>query len=186
MTCIVGLVDHGTVWLGADSAGVASDHYVVRQDRKVFRNKQMIFGFTTSFRMGQLIQNSLVIPEHSINVDDFKYLTTTFMDALVSCLESKKFAQVHDNVVEGGTFLLGYRGVLYSIDADFQVGIPTLPYESCGCGWAYAKGAMSILIGQHLTPRVKVTRALEAAAMFNSAVRPPWHGISLSGDTRNG
>jgi hypothetical protein len=51
MTCIVGLVDGGRVWLGGDSAGVSGWDLTVRADRKVFRNGPYVMGFTTSFRM---------------------------------------------------------------------------------------------------------------------------------------
>ena len=56
MTCIVGLVHEGTVFIGGDSAGVAGLSLVVRADEKVFRNGDFLMDFTTSFRMGQLLR----------------------------------------------------------------------------------------------------------------------------------
>ena len=42
MTCIAGFVENGTVWMGADSAGVGGDDgLTVRADRKLFRNGPM-------------------------------------------------------------------------------------------------------------------------------------------------
>jgi ATP-dependent protease HslVU (ClpYQ) peptidase subunit len=185
VTCIVGLVHQGTVWLGGDSAAVEGTDYTVRRDLKVFQKDQMLFGFTSSFRMGQLIQTSLVIPEHSINVDDFTYLTSTFMDAVLTCFQEKAFAKIDDNVATGGTFLIGYRGGLYEVNDDYQVGIPTLPYEACGCGAQYAKGALKILETVKLSPRSKVIKALEASAAFCCGVQPPYHCLSLAGEERN-
>jgi hypothetical protein len=38
MTCIVGLVDKGDVYIGGDSAGVAGLSLSIRADEKVFGN----------------------------------------------------------------------------------------------------------------------------------------------------
>lgn len=56
MTCIVGLVDGDRVILGGDSAGIAGWHLQLRADEKVFRNGPYAIGFTTSFRMGQILR----------------------------------------------------------------------------------------------------------------------------------
>jgi ATP-dependent protease HslVU (ClpYQ) peptidase subunit len=186
MTCIVGLVDKGTVWLGGDSAGTAGYDYVIRKDKKVFRKSQMIFGFTSSFRMGQLIQTSLAIPKHVAKLSDFVYLTTVFIDSVMTCFKEKAFAEIKDNRMVGGQFLVGYRGKIYDIDADFQIGVPALNYEACGCGEVYAKGAMYAQAKDKLAPKAKITCALAAAAEFSHAVRPPWNFVSLSGNKRNG
>ena len=55
MTCIVGLIDGRRVWMGGDSAGVSGLDITVRADAKVFRNGDFLIGFTSSFRMGQLL-----------------------------------------------------------------------------------------------------------------------------------
>jgi hypothetical protein len=83
MTAIVGLVDAGSVYIGGDSAGVAGMSMTVRADAKVFRKKRYLFGFTTSFRMGQLIRYSLKVPKVKGNLDAF--MATTFVDALRDC-----------------------------------------------------------------------------------------------------
>jgi hypothetical protein len=171
--------------MGADSAGVGGRDYVIRKDPKVFIKNQMLFGFTTSFRMGQLIQNSLKIPEHSVNVDDFTYLTSTFIDAVLECFREKAFAKIENNTAHGGQFLLGYRGSIYEVETDFQVGIPSLPYEACGCGADYAKGAMHILLPTKMTPKDKIVKALETASAFSNGVFPPYRVLCLPGDKRN-
>ena len=42
MTCIVGLVEKGNVYIGGDSAGVGGYSLTVRADRKVFRNGDFV------------------------------------------------------------------------------------------------------------------------------------------------
>jgi len=62
MTCIVGLVENGKVYIGGDSAGVAGLDITTRKDEKVFQKENMIFGFTSSFRMGQILRYSFKNP----------------------------------------------------------------------------------------------------------------------------
>lgn len=52
MTCIVGIVDNGKVYMGADSLGVGGLSKRVRKDPKLFRVGEFVFGYTSSFRMG--------------------------------------------------------------------------------------------------------------------------------------
>ena len=64
MTCIAAVIDKGIVYMGADSVGaeVETYHTLPRKDPKVFLRKSFIFGFTDSFRMGQLLAHKLEIP----------------------------------------------------------------------------------------------------------------------------
>lgn len=52
MTCVVALKHDGRVYMGADSAGVGGYSLQIRNDPKIYRVKDLLFGFTTSFRMG--------------------------------------------------------------------------------------------------------------------------------------
>ena len=74
MTCIVGLVHEGVVYIGGDSAGVAGLSLTVRADEKVFRNSDFLMGFTTSFRMGQLLRYSLKPPRRHPDDDIHQYM----------------------------------------------------------------------------------------------------------------
>lgn len=67
MTCIVGLVENNKVYIGGDSAGVAGLSLMKRADEKVFKKDEFIFGFTSSFRMGQLIGGNFQIAKSLLN-----------------------------------------------------------------------------------------------------------------------
>lgn len=180
MTCIVGYVDNDKIYMGADSAGSNGYSYQIREDKKVFINKNMIFGFTSSFRMGQLLQYSLNIPDHDPRDSDFKYLCTTFMDSVIDCFKSKGFASIKDGEVSGGNFLLGYKGNLYEIQSDYQVGKVMEPFASVGCGEDYAKGALYALKNNtDLTPKQKILLALDAAQANSTGVKGPFNVLLL-------
>ncbi|MFI2358160.1 hypothetical protein OG582_11910 [Streptomyces anulatus] len=84
MTVIVGLVHKGRVHLGADSAGVSGLQLTVRRDPKAFRNGPYALGFTTSFRMGQLLRFAFEPPQPTGDLD--RFMVTTWTDALRACL----------------------------------------------------------------------------------------------------
>lgn len=175
MTCIVGLSYKGTVYMGGDSAGVdTSDLSInIRSDEKVFLNGPFIMGFTTSFRMGQLLRYKLTPPKQSINQNDMAYLVTDFIDAVRECFTDNGFGTES----EGGTFLVGYNGKLYTIDSDFQVGLSKAGIHAVGSGANIALGAMYVSKGK---PEARITKALEAAAAYNAGVAPPFHILKLS------
>ena len=175
MTCIVGLEhDNGMVSIGGDSAGVNSWLQIrTRADEKVFINGPMIFGFTSSFRMGQLLRYSLTIPEQlPSQTDDYKFMCTAFIDAVRTCLKTGGYARVKDGEDHGGTFLVGYKGKLYRIDDDFQVGRTTRTFEACGCGMDFALGVMWADVIS--SPDERIRKSLACASNFSAGVAPPF------------
>lgn len=182
MTCIVGLVEGDTVWIGGDSAAVGGYDLTVRTDEKVFRNGPMLFGFTSSFRMGQLLRYALIIPERHPKVDLNKYMVTTFNDAVRECLKTNGFATKDKEREEGGTFLVGFAGKLYTIYGDYQVGIALDGYDAIGCGDQVARGALYAGPFTTLSGRARVELALQAAERFSAGVRGPFDIDSVTAE----
>ena len=173
MTCIVGVVDGNRVVIGGDSAGVGGLHLQIRKDPKVFRNGPFLFGCTSSFRMIQLLQYAFVPPpHHPPELDDSAFMATAFVNAVRDCLKDGGFAAKDRDVESGGTFLVAYRGRLYEVADDYQVGEMADPYNAVGCGYSYALGSLYATEGQDAEARV--TKALEAAERHNAGVRGPW------------
>ena len=168
MTCIVGLVDKGNIYIGGDSAGVAGLSVTVRADEKVFINGPFIMGFTTSFRMGQLLRYKLNPPKQTVGTDDMKYMVTDFVDAVAKCFSDNGYGSKSS----GGNFLVGYNNKLYCIDNDFQVGISSQPFHAVGCGADLALGAM--YVSKDKKPEERIRAALEASAAFNGGVVAPF------------
>lgn len=178
MTCIVGFVEGDTVWMGGDSAGVAGLDLTVRADQKVFRNGPMLFGFTSSFRMGQLLRYALTVPDHDPRVDVHKYMVTTFVNAVRDCLKTNGWAETYLGQERGGHFLVGYQGQLFHVESDYQVGIPDDGFAAVGCGEQIAHGAL--FATPELSGRARIEKALQAAERFSAGVRAPFHVESLT------
>ncbi len=180
MTCIAGLVDNGDVYIGADSAGV-NDRFdlTVRADEKVFRNGEFLFGFTSSFRMGQLLRHQLSPPAHPSGMSVDRYMVHELVDAIRECLKAGGYQRTKEGVDTGGTFIVAYRGRLFTVENDYQVACQVEPFCAVGCGYAYARGVLYELRNAKMPPRTKILHALNAAEHFSAGVRGPFKVMKL-------
>lgn len=183
MTCIVGFIEKDIVYIGGDSAGVGGYDLQIRKDVKVFKNGPFIMGFTTSFRMGQLLMSSKFKPKKQLSKQsDYDYMITTFIDNIRKLFKDNGFEKKYiDGELKGGTFLVGYKGNLYEIDEDFQVGVREEDYSSVGCGSQIALGAMYILnYDKDKVPEQRIEESLKAAERFSAGVSGPFNIVSMS------
>lgn len=180
MTCVVAMIKKGTVYMGADSAASNGWETRIRKDKKVFKNGPMIFGFCGSFRIGQLLQHKLAIPNHAVDKDVYQYMVQDFIEAVRACLKEGGAAQTdkETHTMDFSNFMVGYRGRLFYIQADFQVGEPRDIYHAIGCGENYALG--SLHRRHSADPYTSLRLALEAAEHFSNGVRGPFEYISVN------
>ncbi len=183
MTCIVGLHDKktGTVYIGGDSAGVDAWHQLqVRGDPKVFRKSGHLFGYTTSFRFGQIVRHDFKAPKISSTAykdrgrDAHAY---DIANEMLRVTKDRKFAKVHDERATGGTLLVAWHGSLYEINDDFQYGKVVRGYAAVGCAGMLALGSLwttSHADWLDIQPRERVRLALEAAAAHSAGVYKPF------------
>lgn len=178
MTCIVGVKHKGGVVIGGDSAGVSGLDLVVRSDRKVFVKGDYVMGFTTSFRMGQLLHHALTVPVCYDGMDLEHFMVTSFVNAVRDCLKSGGFASKDKEEEQGGCFVVGYKGRLFTIEGDYQVGEAVDSFTAVGCGAKFALG--SLCETENLKPKDRVQRALNAAERYSAGVRKPFHIVEGS------
>lgn len=191
MTCIVGVLGEKDIFIGGDAASGDPDHYSIKicKTPKVFkteiiskRNKikiPMLIGYTTSFRMGQLLQYSLVPPEWPDRMESERYFATIFIDHVRKLFQEKGFIRKDKDQESGGNFLLAVKGGLFNIEDDFKVHQVVENYDAIGCGLYLAQGTLYALrqIGPLNSDSVRL--ALEASAHHNAYVRPPFTILSI-------
>lgn len=201
MTCIVGYVDKDGVYIGGDSAAVSDDlSYNIINDEKVFLKGEMIFGFSSSFRMGQLLRYKVRIPNHPKGMDDIQYMATLFIDSVKKCFVENDY---NDMVADDAAFIIGYKGKLYSVFSDFQIHHSKENYVATGSGEYFALGAMYALtlaekeaikkISENEStkklidkdPIKKMEIALSAASTFSMCVKPPYTFVKLLNKKKN-
>lgn len=175
MTCIVGLAAKGRVIMGADSAGSDGARIAYRADAKLFATGAYVIGFTTSYRMGQLLQYSLTPPVlDTWDID--RFMATRFVNAVRGCLEAGGWlGKDEERREEGGTFLVGIRDHLYAIEGDFQIERVHDGYNAVGSGAHFALGSLHATQDlEEATLRERVEWALEAAAHHCPTVAEPF------------
>ena len=178
MTCVVGVVHKGRVYMGADSAASNTSFSRPRVDRKVFHNGPYLMGYTTSFRMGQLLQHALKVPAPPFDADALHgFMVTDFVNAMRTCFQEGGWLKQTEGRDKGGTFLVGVQGRLFVIESDLQVGEYTDSFAAVGSGDSYALGSLHTTATSDDGPRRRITKALDAAASFNPYVSKPFHII---------
>lgn len=184
MTCVIGLKTKDGILMGADSAGVSGRDLRIRTMPKVFQNGKFMIGYTTSFRMGQLLQFQFDPPTQDEKISDEKFMCGDFINAVRKCFKDGGFSEIDKNVEEGGIFIVAYKGKLYKIHGDFQVGIEQDDFTVCGCGEDYALGALKVT--QKLLPRERIKLALETAEYFSAGVRRPFIILEMKSKEKHG
>ena len=177
MTCIIGLAEGRKVWIGGDSVVTSGWTARATASPKVFRIPPFVLGCQGSVRMAQILKYHLNVPEQE-GKDDYGHMIMVFTEVVREAFKEKGFTRIEDNREEGGTFLVGYRGALYKVQSDFQVGSYVDGLAAAGCGEEFALGAMKAV--ENLPPRERIERSLEIAAYFSGGVRPPF--VILEGE----
>lgn len=175
MTCIVGIIEKDTIYIGGDSAATGASEITIRKDPKVFSNGEFLIGVAGSFRTMQVLRFSFKPPKQKKTQDQFGYMCTDFINEMRNCLREAGVMFIKDELQEHeSVMLVGYKNKLYIIDSDFQVGEHIEPWNSCGSGAPYALGALKATSNINLTARERIIKALEAASHYNITVSAPY------------
>lgn len=183
MTCIVGYVEKGNVWIGADSQCTTdwTKSELSELDGKVFKKNDILIGVAGSLRQAQLIKHCLTIPTKAENHTDYQYLCRQLVPDIIRCLKKNVAIEIKDDRAYGElSFLLGYNGNLYLVDSSFAVVNTKENYNTTGSGGEVALGVLHCLEGVDIPVTERLTRALKAAARFAIGVRGPFTIMSLN------
>lgn len=169
MTCIVGLEHDGRVFLGGDIQGTGWNNKVVHTQPKVFNKNGVIFGYTTSYRFGQILEHGLadpVVPENPAEI--YRWLITVLIPEIKNALKMHGYEG-------GGNCLIGVKDQLWELQNDFSVLRSTRGFASVGSGTEYAMGSMftTLLAGRPRTSEAAETaikNAIIAAGTFSPSV----------------
>jgi ATP-dependent protease HslVU (ClpYQ) peptidase subunit len=188
MTCIVAYKYNGKIYMGGDTlASNCSTKYRVSEPKvmkKIVRKsvtehdvhletKEMLIGYTTSFRMGQLLRHKFKLPKFKTNQDALEYLISEFVPAVIDLYDKNFYAKKSDaEKMNGGQFLIAFDGRVFEIQDDFSIlERDEYDFNSCGSGAAYALGAMHILSGiDDNDPENAVIDAICSASLFSTSV----------------
>lgn len=142
MTCIVAVEavrDSGdnVVVMAGDYLGSNGFTKNLVTQPKVFSHSGMVFGYTSTFRFGQLIEhcldnNELMLPKPE---ETYKWLVKRFVPELKSVLKENDYN-------DGGNALIGIHGQVWEIQSDFSVLRHDLGFGSVGSGEYHAESSI--------------------------------------------
>lgn len=172
MTCIVAVTDGQQVTMGGDSAGVSGWDIDYRSDTKVFHLGDLLIGFTSSFRMGQILRYNISIPNIAKGADLYEWMIKEFVPVIRVAFLEHGFAKIDGGTEKGGQFIVGIDGSIFIVESDYQVAETLEEYYSIGCGSGYAMGSLYSSEGKD--PLERVNLALEAATYHSAGVAEPF------------
>lgn len=172
MTCIVGIAKDGKVYIGADSCA-SNSHLKHRSERpKVFKNGDFIIGYTSSFRMGQLLEFEWSPPARDEGNSDYQYLIKQAIPSIQKLFKDHRFGKEKDSEQQGGTFIVGYKGRVYYVQDDFSVIEPSDGFYSVGSGEEWALGSLYSTRDWE-DPVKRIEMAISAAEYYCCTVSGP-------------
>lgn len=181
MTCIVGIQNNGVTFMAGDSCAASGWETRVSNIPKVFINNGWVIGYTSSFRMGQLLQYELKISPPSV-IPDLGYMVTIIIPEIRKLLKESGYAKVDSNVETVGTFLISAKGKMFCIQNDLQVQQYRDGFYSIGSGDEYALGAMRAFDLANLRIRDIITDSIEVASYYTGSVKLPVTDIFVTGE----
>lgn len=180
MTCIVGLIDNNTIYLGSDSCISSSAFkFYTPSYTKVFLRQNILFGISGDVRYNDIIKYRLSVPYHREDKTNIEYLCTDFIDSLRQALEKAKYSLEEDAVASvpyKSTLLLGYRNKLYCIFYDYSV-LEFSDFYSIGSGSDFVLGSLETTKNLGFDPKKRIELALEAACKFSVGCALPFNII---------
>jgi len=178
MTCIVGIVRGSTVWLGGDSAATRGDlAQVIIGDPKVVVRNDVAIGVVGSPKVLNAVAHGITGFPTQHNADDKDHVVGTLVPFLQAELAERGCVD-KKGMMPTSALLVGYRAQLYVIHGNFQVITPSMGFHALGTGADVAIGSLLTTRGAR-DPRRRIHAALEAAAIGNAGVRPPFRIVSV-------
>lgn len=183
MTCIVGLKTPKCVLIGGDACAGNSATYsrFVCKHPKVFYNGPFLIGYTSSFRMGQILEYEVVLPEPEPK--DLRDLTGFMVRRIIpkirKAFKDHGFLKIESNYnEEGGSFLIAYQKHLFEIQANFHVMEVKDKFAAIGCGADVALGAIKYALSNKSShppkPFSLIQKVLKTVSHFSGFVCPPF------------
>jgi ATP-dependent protease HslVU (ClpYQ) peptidase subunit len=192
MTAIVAIAneDEGWVHMGGDShsADPSIGRNQVRNDVKVWKHGPFVFGVSGSVRQAQIMRYMWEFPpEVNDKPLDFEWMVKYYVPSLRDVLGKGQLAEDEPEAPLPGGVLVGVRGKLYEIQADYQVVDNADAFWSIGAASEYCLGALHALIftsdcTTYAAPRVAIKIALEAASKYSMFSAPPFTLVEVSKD----
>lgn len=145
MTCIIGIEFEGKVYLAGDKLGsngwTGSEYHCP----KVFENGDGIFGYTSTYRFGQLLEFGLtdvLAPKDESEMH--RYMVTSLVPDIQKTLKAADYDKK-----DGMNALIGINGQLWEHQCDSSVLRSKNGYAAVGSGETFANAVLGYAMKHH-------------------------------------
>lgn len=183
MTAIVGVAEPGKgVVLGADSLGSDGWSEAHVKSPKLYRPRPWLaFGFTTSWRFGQILGHKLQLPTAMTKgADPLDWLVSAFVPLAQKVLGEHGWQRKKDERAEGGTAVVAIGDRAFTLQDDYSVIEHASGIETAGSGYLVARVAGELQ--RELEPALHAAdvaaTALRYAELHARGVRGPFAFVS--------
>jgi ATP-dependent protease HslVU (ClpYQ) peptidase subunit len=177
MTCIVGLVHDGKVFMGGDSAATINNTVQVSCDPKVFLKGEFLFGYSGDHRFGSILRFAFTPPAIAEDEELDCYMAVEFVNELRKALRQCGYLTINNSVESSESrMLVGLRGHLFYVDPIFATHRARDGFNAIGCAEEAALAVMHATKEMPAAERVEL--ALVIASRLVEGVRPPFTILS--------
>jgi len=145
MTLIVGvdltLGKNKYLYMAGDKCGSDGFTKDLHVKPKVFRRNNLAFGYTSSFRMGQILEYSKMSKDLPDWTDESN-VYTSFVDWAKTAMKDGGYLEENKGVVSGGNFIFYNGKSLFEVQDDFSILVPEDGLLAVGAGEYHAKAIM--------------------------------------------
>ena len=176
MTCIIGYVHEGKVWMGGDSLITNGSVQKVLTQRKVFKRGDMLIGVSGPARLIQLVRHELGFQSVSdtSKLETYESVLARFVEPLRELLKERGFLDSEDGKdTTNSSILIGVHGRLFYLDSWLALVEHEDRFQAIGGANEVAIGAFAAL--DQMQPRERILRALEIAGAYWWGAGPPYY-----------
>lgn len=179
MTCIVGIKEFDAdgnvkrLLMAGDSFGGDGSTGAKFLKPKVFKRGDFVMGVCGSYRVMQLLEFTLKIPEKSNSQSTESYLYSDFVEAVRSCLINGGCTKVSENGIQSfpaADFVFGYNKQLYFMQDDFSILEPESNYYSTGSGSKHASASLYTTEKLNMPVEDRIQEAFDCTSHFVTSV----------------
>jgi len=163
VTCIVGLVEDNTIYIGGDRSASDDVSIVSMKTPKVYIRDEWIYGYAGTIGIGQLM-NYIDLPSPEGDIE--KLIRLDICNSLKSAIDT--YARDVENDETG--FLIGAKGRLFEFNVS-DWGVLEIDQTSIGSGSQIAFGSLYTSIDNN--PIDRIGAALGAAITYSPSCQGP-------------
>lgn len=160
MTCIIAFTNGEQSFIAGDKLGSNGFTKSIQTEPKVFEKKfikiaddglnrtesVLAMGYTSSFRMGQLLTYNLNLPDQKANQTFAQYLVLEVIPLIRKLFKEEWGARDTTQDIGGGQFIILHDHVIYEVQGDFSVLQPKTQITSVGSGTYHAIASMEAFL----------------------------------------